>query len=162
MSEVHQSEQPLPAKKAIGRFRLWLRYLVVILVLTPVFFWCAQIATANWIAYRNFGPEPCWFGPEPQPVNLPELIPAAHGIYIPNPLTQINRRYFGFGVDDPGVKAPHFVVATLDENGEVLLWGWSYRNWNFWPLEHTMRRNRGSGLADFVVGAVVRKYCFSQ
>ncbi len=159
--EAQKIELQIPVKKRTGKFRLLLRYCIFILVLTPVSLWYAQIATANWLAYRNFGSEPCWFGPEPHPVNLPELIPAAHGIYIPNPLTQINRRYIGFGVDDMNVHAPHFALATLDENGEVLLWGWSYRQWNFWSLGDTMRRNQGA-LNDFVADKVVRDYCFSQ
>ncbi|MCK4207588.1 hypothetical protein J3U99_22835 [Brucella pituitosa] len=122
--------------------------------------WLAEIVVANQIAQRDFGPEPCWFIQEDRPINMPELIAGPHGIYVPNPLRQINRRFVGLGLSDPEVLAPHFAVAALDAKGRPALWGWSYHNMGFWPLsEVKIGGNLTPGTGTFTSGEAIRAAC---
>lgn len=123
--------------------------------------WTVEIVMANQIAQRDFASNPCWFVQEDRPINMPELVAGPQGIYVPNPLRQINRRFVGLGLSDPEVTAPHFAVATLDVKGRPTLWGWSYRNRDFWPLsEMTLGRGTLSpGTGGFTDGDVIRAAC---
>ena len=124
-----------------------------------VLIWTIEIVTANQIARRDFSQNPCWFVPEDNPANMPGLVPGPKGIYVLNPLRLINRRFIGFGLNDPNVHAPHFAVAALDTEGRPALWGWSFRNMDFWPL-NAKAQSRGNGpLTDFASEDAIRLHC---
>ncbi|MFB8342423.1 hypothetical protein ACWGNA_26965 [Brucella cytisi] len=120
--------------------------------------WLAEIVAANQIARRDFSSNPCWFVPEARPVLIPKLVAGPRGLYVPDPLRQINRRYVGLGLRDPAVRAPHFAVAALDGKGPPALWGWSYLNRDFWQLD--MAQSRGApGLAEFITEDAMLAAC---
>ncbi|MGH6763589.1 MAG: hypothetical protein ACRECW_18595 [Phyllobacterium sp.] len=121
--------------------------------------WLAEIVVANQIAQRDFSSEPCWFIQEDRPINMPELVAGPQGIYVPNPLRQINRRFIGLGLSDPEVLAPHFAVAALDAKGRPALWGWSYRKIDFWSLTEKSQSRRTGPLADFISEEAIRAAC---
>ena len=132
--------------------------ILALVVLVPLGFWVFQIATANRIAKRDFGPAPCWFVQEDRPQNLPELVAGPSGFYVPNPLRQLNRRYIHLGIDDANVYAPHFAIAALDREGRPALWGWSYRKRDFWPISKDSW-SRGGYLADFASEETILAAC---
>lgn len=122
--------------------------------------WLAETVVANQIAQRDFSPEPCWFIQEDRPINWPELVAGPQGIYVPNPLRQINRRFVGLALSDPEVLAPHFAVAALDAKGRPALWGWSYRKMDFWSLsEVKIGGNLNPGTGTFTTGEAIRAAC---
>ncbi len=86
---------------------------------------------------------------EDQPQNQPGLLPGPKGIYVPNPLRQLNRRFLGLGLDEASVYAPHFAVAALDADGRPALWGWSYRDWDFWSISEKAQSRRFGALDEF-------------
>ena len=137
------------------------RLIQVFLGLITVFllFWIVQVVRAHQIAWRDFSENPCWFIPEDHPANMPELVAGPEGIYVPNPLRLINRRFIGFGLDEPNVYAPHFAVAVLDAEGRPALWGWSFRHMDFWSIsDQAQSRGKGS-LADFATEEAIRAAC---
>lgn len=101
--------------------------------------WLYEIRRANVIAQRDFGPNPCWFVHRLPAGDPQHLVAGPRGFYLPNPLRQLNRRFVGFGIDDPQVLALHFAVAARDADGTPGLWGWSYRERAFWSLRATGR-----------------------
>ena len=103
----------------------WLLFGVVAICLLAFALWFALIFQANRIARRDFSATPCWFVQERNPQNLPGLVAGPRGFYVPNPFRQLNRRFFGFGLDEPDSYAPHFAVAALDAEGRPALWAWS-------------------------------------
>lgn len=129
--------------------------LVVLFALLAVAaLWLAGIVAANHIARRDFGPRPCWFVQEDRPLRLPRLVPGGQGILVPNPLRQINRAWLGLGLDEPGLRAPHFAVVGRDAEGAPALWGWSYRKFAFWPLH-----GPESALIEFASPEEIRAAC---
>ena len=121
--------------------------------------WVTLIVMANQIARRDFSRDPCWFIPEDNPASLPELVAGPKGIYVPNPIRQINRRFLGFGLDEPNVYAPHFAVAALDADGRPALWGWSFLNMDFWSISEKAQSRGNGSLADFATEDAIRAAC---
>lgn len=101
-------------------------------LLGAVALYAAQVIAANWQARKNFTSGYCWLRPEPNPVALPELIVAPSGTFLPNPLRQLNRAIFGFGLKDAAIQAPHFAVAYRTSTGEIKIAAWSYKTFRFW------------------------------
>ena len=137
------------------------RLIQAFLGITTVFLllWITQILMANHIARRDFSQSPCWFVPEEQPSRMPKLVAGPSGMYIPNPFQQINRRFVGFGLNEPNLYAPHFAVAALDAEGRPALWGWSFLHMDFWSISEKAQ-SRGNGpLADFATEAAIRAAC---
>ena len=132
--------------------------ILTLVVLASLGFWLFQIVIANRIAARDFGPDACWFVQEDRPHNLPELVAGPSGFYVPSPLRQINRRFIGIGIEDRNVRAPHFAIAALDRDGRPALWGWSYRQRDFWPISKDAW-SRGGYLADFASEEAIRTAC---
>ncbi len=120
--------------------------------------WLAEIVMANQIAQRDFHEKPCWFVQGDQPVKMPGLVAGPQGIYVPNLLRQLNRRFVGLGLDEPNLYGPHFAVATLDADGRPALWAWSYKKADFWPLSDKAQ-SRGGVLTDFVSEETLRTAC---
>ncbi|MFV0477090.1 MAG: hypothetical protein ACK5ME_04545 [Parahaliea sp.] len=56
------------------------------------------------------------------------------------------------------VSAPHFAIAALDSEGRPALWGWSYRQWDFWPVSR-IAFSRNGYLADFISEEGIRNAC---
>lgn len=121
--------------------------------------WLAEIVVANQIAQRDFSSNPCWFVPEDHPVLIPNLVAGPRGIYVPNPLRQVNRRFIGLGLRDPAVHAPHFAVAALDADGRPAVWGWSYWKMDFWSLTDKSQSRRFGALHDFISEEEIRAGC---
>lgn len=96
---------------------------------------------------------------EDQPQNQPGLLLGPKGIYVPNPLRQLNRRFVGLGLDETSVYAPHFAVAALDADGRPELWGWSYRDWDFWSISEKTQSRRFGALDDFIGEEKIRAAC---
>lgn len=143
-------------KKAGSRY--WLLFGVLAIGVLVFAVWILLILNANWIGRRDFSATPCWFVQENNPQNLPGLATGPRGFYMPNPFRQLNRRFFGFGLDEPNNYAPHFAVAVLDAEGRPALWAWSYRNNQFWPLSE-VSQSRGGVVADFVDEATISAAC---
>jgi hypothetical protein len=111
--------------------------------------WTGEIFRANRIAREKFGPSPCWFVQRANGRFPPLMAPGPRGFYLPNPLQQFNRRWLGLFIEDPAVLAPHFAVAARDARGDPALWGWSYRNRDFWSLRKPGGRLGHGGADDF-------------
>lgn len=120
--------------------------------------WLYIVFISNSIARHEFSAGPCWFVVEDRPINMPELVPGTRGIYIPNPLRQFDRRYSKIFVHDANVSAPHFAIAALDREGRAALWGWSYRQRDFWPISKDAW-SRGGYLADFASEDAILAAC---
>jgi len=138
----------------------WFVFSLLACIFLIILIWIAQIFIANRIAQREFSATPCWFVQEDLAYNrLPGLVAGPKGIYIPNPLRQINRRFLGFGLYETSVYAPHFAVAALDADGRPALWGWSYRTWDFWSISEKAQSRRFGALNDFASEEEIRAAC---
>lgn len=110
----------------------WIIWAVIGLVVLAALAYGVEIVVANRTAARDYGPDHCWLVQEDAPRNLPELVRGPDGFLVPNPFRQLNRAVFGFGLDEPGVKAPHFAVAYKDAEGATRIAAWSYRRMGYW------------------------------
>lgn len=114
----------------------------------------ALVVLSNRAASREFGPDFCWLKQGRDVVNLRELEFATTGYFVPNPLTLINRRFLGIGMEDPGVKSPHFAVLAPNDAGDYVVWGWSFRTLSFWRDDN--------GTIDKFVSDDLRETCKSK
>lgn len=110
-------------------------FVIVMLIVIGVLF-AAQVILANRAAARDFGPRVCWLKQGSDTVNLRQLEFATTGYFIPNPLTLLNRRFLGIGMEDPAVLSPHFAVLAPNADGTLDIWGWSFRKRAFWRDEN--------------------------
>ena len=111
----------------------------------------AQVILANRVASRDFGPRVCWLKQGSDTVNLRQLEFATTGYFIPIPLTLLNRRFLGIGMEDPAVLSPHFAILAPNADGTLDIWGWSVRKRAFWRDEN--------GTIDKFISAELRDNC---
>ncbi|MBO6767351.1 MAG: hypothetical protein JJ901_03480 [Erythrobacter sp.] len=121
-------------KKAL-EMRNAVTFVIVIVVVVGVLF-AAQVILANRAAARDFGPRVCWLKQGSDTVNLRELEFSTTGYFIPNPLTLLNRRFLGLGMEDQAVLSPHFAVLAPSADGTLEIWAWSLRKRAFWRDEN--------------------------
>ncbi|MGB3469309.1 MAG: hypothetical protein WBA51_00635 [Erythrobacter sp.] len=125
-------------------------FVIVILVVVGVLL-AAQVILANRAAVRDFGPQVCWLKQGSDTVNLRQLEVTTTGYFIPDPLTLLNRRFLGLGMEDPAVLSPHFAVLAPSADGTLEIWGWSFRKRAFWRDEN--------GTIDKFTSADLREKC---
>lgn len=127
-------------------------FVMIILVVIGVLF-VAQVILANRAAARDFGPRVCWLKQGSDTVNLRQLEFATTGYFIPNPLTLLNRRFPGIGMEDPAVLSPHFAVLAPNADGTLDIWGWSFHERAFW--------RDANGTIDKFASADLRNNCMT-
>lgn len=116
---------------------LWGLFGIAVLVLLV---FAMQVLLANRAAKSVFDAPYCWLRPGDDVTNLKELSFAGTGFFLPNPATQINRRLFGFGIDDPEVRSPHFAILAFGADGQPRVAGWSYRQFGFYTEDQAVLR----------------------